>query len=156
MSSLSRLIDLELADGCSTDWRHVVVVAAVVMLHFCQPSQVLLCSSSLHRHRSSDGLGSQGDWNPFCWHKWPRRRLHAQEAAETQVPLWTKRQGTARLHLTSYMLQHYLAKNECSAMQLLQHIVQDKRDALSLIYRVGQKKWTPNALRITSSNIGRF
>ena len=24
------------------------------------------------------------------------------------------------------------------------------------IYRVGQKKWTPNALHITSSNIGRF
>ena len=27
---------------------------------------------------------------------------------------------------------------------------------LLTVYRVGQKKWTPNALHITSSNIGRF
>jgi len=31
-----------------------------------------------------------------------------------------------------------------------------RRTTSSNVYRVGQKKWTPNALHITSSNIGRF
>ena len=41
----------------------------------------------LHRHRADHGLGQQGHRDQERGDRTPRRGLHAQEGAETQVPL---------------------------------------------------------------------
>lgn len=43
----------------------------------------------VHRHRPDNGVGQQGHRDPVRGERPPRRRVHAQEGAATQVPLRT-------------------------------------------------------------------
>lgn len=49
--------------------------------------------SGVHRHGPDNGLGQQGNRDPFGRDRPPGRRVHAQEGAAPQVPLRTQRQS---------------------------------------------------------------
>lgn len=64
--------------------------------------------SGVHRHRPDHGLGKQSNRNPLRRVGSPRWRVHAQEGAETQVPLRTERQSVLQQRQERFFLSNLL------------------------------------------------
>jgi len=109
------VINTSCTDTGDAEWfvSSVKSVSATISLNCCCCC-CCVCVFSLHWYRTSDGLGSQGYWNTFCRHGRTGWSLYAQEATETQVPLWKKQQGTGLL-LMMMMMMIWDASNNIAA-----------------------------------------